>query len=324
MNILSRIIATGVLVCLSLPASACDICGCSGGGNSLGLLPLMPRHFAGFRWQTQAFNSDAHGNEPNSVERFSSLELWGRWNPHRRIQIIGTLPFQFNQRRFDTGKELNLNGFGDATLLAQFSLLDPARQANHKWQQTMLLGGGVKLPTGKTGFRDPDTETGTLPPALQPGSGSLDVLVSGMYALRHNNWGVSLDGAYHFMGSASEGYRFGNRLNSSFRVFVSKKVSKTSFLPYAGASFDHRNTDTENGARVDDTGGWATFGMLGTEVFSGNFAFSLGWQIPLTSDFANGHVKPQSRLSASAVFLFGGGKTNATITPPIIFPNIKN
>lgn len=324
MNILSRFIATGVVLCLALPATACDICGCAGGGNSLGLLPLMPRHFVGLRWQTQAFDTDAHGSEPNSEERFSSLELWGRWNPHRRVQVVATLPFQFNQRRFDTGKALNLHGVGDATLSAQFALLDPTRQSARNWQQTVLLGGGVKLPTGKTDFHDPQTETGELPPALQPGSGSLDVLISGVYALRHNNWGVSFDGAYHLMGSADAGYRFGNRLNSSFRAFVGKKVGKTTFLPYAGASFDYRNQDTEDGVQVDDTGGWATFGMIGTEIFSGNLAFSLGWQLPVSSDFSNGHVKPQSRLNASAVFLFGGGKATANPTPPMMFPNVTN
>lgn len=310
------------IVCVPALTLACDVCGCAGGGNSFGLLPLVPRHFAGFRWQAQSFSTDAHDSEPNSIEHFRTLDFWGRWQPHRRLQVIGSVPFQFNSRQYDGGNNVRINRLGDVTLQAQFALLDPQRQSVRRWQHALQVGGGVKLPTGQTGLRDPGAESGLLPPALQPGTGSTDFLASGFYALRRGRWGASLDGTLRIAGENRDGYRFGNRINGSCRAFYRIPAAGFTLLPYAGASIDRRRKDRDQGSKVSDTGGWAAFGTFGMEVFRERFALAVGYQVPVSSAMARGRVTPNPRLNASAVLFFGGKKPLALQGTPDVFPPV--
>ncbi|MFN0035237.1 MAG: hypothetical protein ACKVUS_09225 [Saprospiraceae bacterium] len=304
MNLLFRFLVAAAIVFVPVFVSACDICGCAGGGNSLGLLPLVQRHFVGFRWQSQVFRTIAHGSEPNSSETFRTLDFWGRWHPNRRVQLIANLPYQYTERHFDDGTSLHANGMGDAALLIQIALLDPKKQSFRDWGHTLQIGGGIKFPTGKNKLTD--TESNVLTPALQPGTGSTDYLISGLYALRRGDWGASLDATARLMGKSNLGNQAGNRANIGMRGFWTKNVGKTAFLPFAGILLDARDADRENGKWQSDTGGWAAFGMVGAEVFRGDLSFGLGWQIPIASNFSNGKVSPKTRFNASVALLFGG------------------
>jgi hypothetical protein len=316
-----RFLAIFAAVCVPLFASACDICGCAGGSNSMGLLPLMQRHFVGFRWQAQGFKTDAHGSESNSTESFRTIDIWGRWHPHRRVQVIASLPFQFSERHFDDGTKIYASGLGDAAVLVQFALLDPRKQSVRDWQHAFQIGGGVKLPSGKTDLAD--TEQNKLLPALQPGTGSTDFLVSSFYALRHGKWGASLDATARLMTQNKDAFQAGHRVNSNLRVFWTKKSGKTTFLPFGGLLLDARSADRDNGTEQNETGGWGAFGTAGVDILRKNLSFSLGWQIPLESDFSNGRVVPQNRFNAAVALLFGGKSKMEKIVTPMVFPNVE-
>ena len=265
MNPLYRFLAAVGIVCMPVLAIACDICGCASGSNSLGLLPLVQRHFVGFRFQSQYFHTDAHGSEPDAMEYFRTVDLWGRWQPHRRLQLIAAMPYQFTLRRFDNGNHLHVNGLGDFSLLTQWAVIDPSRQHFRLWRHTLQIGTGIKLPTGSTHVTADENDL--VLPALQPGTGSRDGLFSALYALRRGAWGASMDATIRLMGKNADTYQFGHRLNGSLRLFGTKNLGKTTFLPFIGATLDARREDREQGKHVDDTGGWAVLGMLGTEVF---------------------------------------------------------
>lgn len=303
MNLLSRFVAAVGIMGMPIVATACDICGCASGSASFGLLPLTQRHFVGFRWQLQGFNTRSHGSAPNSMERFNTLDLWGRWQPHRRVQIIGTVPFQSNSRHFDDGTSHNLQGMGDASVLVQAALLDPNKQRYKKWQHTAQFGMGIKLPTGKT-LNAPGLEE-FLAQALQPSTGSTDFLFSALYALRRGSWGVSADALAQWMGPNKDDYQFGHRLNVGARVFWARKRGKITLLPYLGASLDARNRDSDQGSSIAESGGRAFFGNTGFEFFHRNIAFGMGYQLPLFSNLAQGHVTPLPRFSATCTYLFG-------------------
>ncbi len=305
MNPLYRFLAAVGVLCMPTLAFSCDICGCSGGANSLGLLPLVQRHFVGFRFQSQHFHTDAHGSEPDAMEYFRTADLWGRWQPHRRLQLITAMPYQFTTRRFDDGKQLAINGLGDLSLTAQWAVIDPAKQYFRRWRHSLQIGAGLKLPTGLTNITASENEP--ILPALQPGTGGTDGLISGFYAIRQGVWGASTDATVRLMGkNANNSYHFGHRLNGSLRFFSTQTIGKTTFLPFAGASYDARLEDRELGKSVDDTGGWAAFGMVGADILLGDLAISLGWQAPMNSNMSNGHVSPKPRFNASVVWLFGG------------------
>ncbi|MCC7246554.1 MAG: hypothetical protein IT269_12805, partial [Saprospiraceae bacterium] len=231
--------------------------------------------------------------------------------------------YQFNNRQYEDGRILNIQDLGDFSTQAFFSVLDPRKQSMRRWQHTLQVGAGLKLPTGKTNYTDPASESGELAPAMQPGTGSTDYLISGLYALRLGQWGISMDGSMKFMGKSKTDYQFGNRLNGGFRAFASKTFGQTTCMPYAGALMDHRNEDYQNDERQSETGGWASFGVVGMEVFHNNIALSAGWQIPVDHYLSRGRVTPKTRFNASAVWLFGGKKRVMPMAVPMAFPDVK-
>lgn len=301
-------------------ASACDMCGCAGGGGTLGLLQLMPRHFAGFRWQTQGYSTDAHGAEVDSKETFHTVDLWGQWRPHRRLRLIADIPFIVNQRRFADGVRQQVEGIGDVYMLSQFSLLDPDRQSMRAWSHTLQAGGGVKLPTGA--FRHTDAEGELLTPAMQAGSGSTDWMLSAFYALRKGAWGASADVLARFNTANPEGFDAGDKLNASVRAFWSKKTGKNMFLPWIGLTYDHRRSDFERGEKVLDTGGWAILSAVGVEWIAGNWMVGANLQIPTAYHFSGGRISPETRAQVALTRFFGGGAKTKLATPKP-FENVR-
>ncbi len=124
---------------------ACDICGCSSNAQALGLLPLVQRHFIGARWQGQGYRTTAHGSESDSWEYFHSLDIWGRWMPHPRWQVMAFVPYRYNLRQFDSGTQQYVEGLGDVSLLAHFSILDPHQQISRRWKHALQIGDGYRF-----------------------------------------------------------------------------------------------------------------------------------------------------------------------------------
>jgi hypothetical protein len=120
-----------------------------------------------------------------------------------------------------------------------------------------------------------------------------------------------------------DAFQAGHRVNSNLRVFWTKKSGKTTFLPFGGLLLDARSADRDNGTEQNETGGWGAFGTAGVDILRKNLSFSLGWQIPLESDFSNGRVVPQNRFNAAVALLFGGKSKMEKIVTPMVFPNVE-
>ena len=306
MQQLFRLLAAVVVLSFSTRAQACDICGCSGGNSSLGLLPLVQRHFIGMRWQKQGFESTPHGSGQRSTETFSTFDLWGRWQPHRRVQLIAAAPFTFNNRQYEDGSTLHSQGLGDVTLLAQFALLDPKKQLVRRWSHTFQVGGGTQLPTGNTNNTDAEGEL--LHSNIQPGAGVVAPLFSALYALRYRTWGVSADATARIGIENEAGYEFGNRMSTNLRFFKTITAGKFTLLPHVGALADLRKKDRDQGSLLAESGGYSVFGTAGMDVFRGNFILGLNWQQPVVHDVAKGYITPQARINATATLLIGKQK----------------
>lgn len=91
---------------------------------------------------------------------------------NERWAIATVLPFVRQERiikGFEGQEEFTFTqGLGDVMLLLKYRILNPETTPFMEW----VVGGGPKLPTGKTDFLN---NSGlTLPADMQPGSGSLD------------------------------------------------------------------------------------------------------------------------------------------------------
>src|SRR6187402_3379639 len=87
---------------------ACDICGCAAGSNSLGILPGFKKHFVALRWNERSFTSSHTpslsedgsytATETSSKEYFNTLDVWGRFNVHKRLQLYAFVPFSVHAK----------------------------------------------------------------------------------------------------------------------------------------------------------------------------------------------------------------------------------
>lgn len=321
MQLRSLLLMVAAVVTGVVQLCACDVCGCGSGSGSLGLLPMVPRHFIGFRGQYQAFATIPHGSGSPSTEAFHTLDLWVRWQAHPRIQVLAIAPFVYNNRNYQDGIQQQTQGFGDATLLAQWSVLNPRTQATRRRRHAFQLGGGIKLPTGAYQQTSPEGEKYVI--HQQPGTGSTDFILTGFYALQQRRWGFSLDATYKLCGLNKAGYQLGNRLGNNLRVFAVLKKKRLVFLPHTGFSSEMSDTDRLQGKTQGESGGKALFASLGGDLFFKQALLGFNAQLPVVHALARGYVTPRLRFNATATWLFGKKTKAVKMVVPQVFPDVR-
>ncbi|HOY05817.1 MAG TPA: hypothetical protein PLO67_10475 [Saprospiraceae bacterium] len=322
-HLLFLLLAGAVLV-TPRTARACDVCGCSGGGGYFGILPQFQRHFFGMRWQERVLDSysPASSLDPasNAHSIFRTLDLWGRWYPLRRVQVLAFVPVHFFQQ---TENEVltSTRGLGDATLLANYSVFNTGDSVSRTWKHSLQIGCGIQLPTGK--FRLTDSDGVRYHANLQPGTGSTDALINIVYTLRRGSVGMQFDAQTRVNTENPDRYRFGHRQNAAVRLFWWKNLGRrVSILPRAGVTLDAAQRDVWYGSEQKETGGYAAFADLGMDVYLGNLAIGAGYQTPLQYHLGNGNVTPKGNLAVSATWAFGRKK--AMMMPAVpVFRNVQ-
>lgn len=273
-------------------AAACDVCGCSIGGNYFGILPQFHRHFIGLRWSTESSYTGLSGallqaGKYHSTEQFSSLDLVARFYPARRWQVLMLAPYHWYHQTED-GKQTSVQAPGDVSVLANYVLLDTGDSTRYRWRHTLSLGGGLKLPTGRHDFDASDG--GTLNPNLQPGTGSTDFLLSAAYTLRRGAWGLSADLLARLNTANDRSYHFGNRLSSTAKLFYWTNWHGLTLLPNAGIFGDAAQNNRDGDTVLKGSKGFTAFATLGCDAYFGHFSAGFSVQPPVW----------QSRLTVQA------------------------
>lgn len=303
---MKRVFIAAVLILLTYaPMRACDICGCAVGGNYMGILPQFYNNFVGLRYQYRSFRSEHPPlfGEPNGLsanEYFQTTELWGRWNPTRRVQVFAFVPYQ-HFIRHETNANANINNLGDVSLIANWVIWNTGDSIRNDWKHALQFGGGIKLPTGRYNL----TQQGApLHRNMQPGTGSLDVPLNAIYTVRYKRLGINTEANIHLNTTAPDGHRFGNRLGASLRGFYWQQVRRTTYLPSAGIVWERAAADQLSGLPIEFTGGQSTWLSAGFDVFISRIALGVLYQQPLYNNIGEGYVQPRPRVSAQVAFLF--------------------
>ncbi len=299
-------IAVAMLALVSA-APACDVCGCSIGGNYFGILPQFHRHFVGLRWSEQSYQS-AHSlsaaldGRYDSEEFVRSIDVLGRFYVLPRLQLLVLAPYR-TFRRIEGDLETRTAGPGDVSVMANYVLLDTGDSLRRKWQHTLTFGGGIKLPAGRSDLKD--TEGKLLHPNLQPGSGTTDFMLSATYTLRRGAWGFTGD----VLGRLNtenhrQAYRFGNRVSGSAKFFYWKNIGKIALLPNAGVFGDAARANRGDTDLTQGTGGSAVFATLGMDVYTGRFSAGFTFQQPAGQNLGAGKVHTHARWMATLNYIF--------------------
>lgn len=270
----------------------------------MGILPQFNSHIVGLRYQYRSFVTnhpasllENHGPE-RSEEYFHTTELWGRAQLSKRWQVFFFAPYHvFRQSGFET----NVSGVGDLQLMANYVLLNTADSV-HVLKQTLLLGGGIKAPTGQY----QQNQSGELlNPNLQPGTGSWDFQLNASYTLRYGKVGLNSEATVRFNTANANEYRFGNRINAAAKVFYWQQGRRLGWLPYAGLAAELAEVDMDNtGERLSLTGGQLWLGEAGVDLYYQRFSIGAAMHIPVFQDLAGGLVDSGNRFSARLSVFF--------------------
>ncbi|SDG90671.1 hypothetical protein SAMN04487996_12535 [Dyadobacter soli] len=285
-------------------AVACDICGCANSGAYFGLQPQSHKSLVGVRYQRM--RSVTHGESPvlRTEEHFNIGELYTRFFPVKRVQVMAFVPFRAD-KQITSADVKKQSGLGDITVLANYNLFNTfmdsenARTFNH----TLLIGGGVKLPTGKFRF-DENNALQVANANFQLGTGSTDWILNAFYTISKDKWGLAANLSRKFNTTNSEDYRFGNQFYGTLDLYRSIELGKLTLTPVVGIYGEHASHGVQKGEILDITGGRLLNATAGLTLFADKWTVGITGQKPVTQKSASGHVQAKERLLVQFAVLF--------------------
>jgi hypothetical protein len=296
-----------VLSLLTIDTKACSICGCASGANYNGILPQYRKNIIAFRHRHRGFDQSARqtdGSYLNSSYTYSSYELWGRIYLKDRLQFFFTLPYTVNTLNNDTEGKSVINGINDISFQLNYNIINTTFDTSriHIVQHNLLIGGGVKLPTGK--YQQRNKKDLMYAPNFQTGSGAYSYLASIIYNLRYRKVGLNADVNYIYNTENELKYAFGNQLTASLGVFAWLKKGEFSFLPNTGVFYEKLERDIDNGYYNPLSGGYALNYNLGTDVYYKSMFVGATFQTPLVQEIGSDQIKYKAKYMLNVGFLF--------------------
>lgn len=297
---MKNIVTLLFIVCL-FNVFACEVCGCSATGNAIGAIGSSKNHMVGLTFQGRYFNS-AHpalfSNElERSSEQFLSANAVAKFQVHKRVQVIGVIPFHFN-RQTKEGETTTINGLGDVSIHSRFAVIYKTDSINAK-AFIVQLGTGIKMPTGDYS-KDAHETSNTF-----PGSGSWDIPFDANLYLIRSKWMLQFENAFILKTKNSSGYHFGNTFQST--VFSNKTIGQQSFKfsPGLGIQAEYLFEDRINGSSTNTfNSGYLLSGVIGANLQWKQF-FLLGrYSLPIIQELSKGYTTINGQFTASLFYTF--------------------
>jgi len=293
-----------LLIIKSFSSQACDVCGCANGASFFGILPQSHFRFGGLRYQNKTFVSHVKSNLLRSEENFQAIEPWIRLYPIKKTQLIFIGSYQSNlQTLLSSGEKKQLQGFGDITAIAHFNVLNTFMDSSmHKSDYIWLLGGGIKLPTGKYEYGINSDEVAN--PNFQLGTGSFDYIINSIYTLRKSSIGLNLDLSYKINGTNSNAYKFANKARAGINVFSQNVYKNLTLMPNLGILAEHSGFDLNNKVKNRFSGGYLVNGTFGFELYYKKITTGFLFQKPILQNLSGGELKLKNSFTSHLTLLF--------------------
>ena len=288
-------------------AMACEICGCSINGYHFGILPQWKKNLIGMRYSYKGFHSQHLISEQlgilgsTSTEYYNSVELWGRFYLGKKLQVFAFVPYNYYNQN-EPAVKTTASGIGDITIAANYTLYNDASNKDKIFKQTLLAGGGIKLPAGK--FKSSKAGE-VLNPSMNSGSGSVDYLTNMIYTCRLKRIGLNLDASYRINSQNKEEFKYGNRFTTAAKFFYWKDIGKKlSLLPNAGLLYEHAAQDQHHTEIQNYSGGEITWFTAGVEGYAGKINIGFTYNHPVAQNMSKGLVNSNDTFSANITFMF--------------------
>lgn len=283
---------------------ACDVCGCANSGSYFGLMPQSHKSIVGVRYNHMYFETHPDSKILRTAETFNIAELYARFFPIKRVQVMAFVPYRFDRQSTSAITKTN-SGLGDISVLANYNLFNTFMDGSgsSKVTHTLLVGGGIKLPTGKFRF-DSNDYLQVANASFQPGTGSVDFVVNAFYTLKYGDWGLSSNVSGKINTTNPEEYRFGNQLYGTVDVFRTLPVGKYSLTPSVGVYGEKAGHGTDRGKELEITGGTILNGSVSLNFFAEKWMLGVTMQKPVYQRSNSGDVFARDRFQVQLGWLF--------------------
>jgi hypothetical protein len=298
-----------VVLAMAFPmfTTACDICGCGVGNSYIGILPDFYKHIFGLRYRYNSMwthvGVDGDVTYLTTRETYNTYEAWGGWNIGKKFRLMASVPYSFIERR-NHGFTNSKNGLGDISLTGFYELVNNRRMvfSNKLLVQSLWIGGGIKLATGKYNPSD-KTSINDNANLFQLGTGSVDYSIGAMYDIRLQDVGINLSTNYKITTANNYDYKYGNKFVTNAQAYYKFRIkNKLMIAPNAGVQYESAQNDLDNGFKVTVSGGNLLLGTAGIELAFGKLAIGGNIQTPIYQNLANGIVKANNRMMLHVAF----------------------
>lgn len=291
-------------------ARACDICGCGVGSYYIGILPDFKKRFIGLRYQYKTLRSHLGPGGTTSYlttdETYQTAELWGGWNIGKRFRVLGFVPVNFNSRE-NQGIITNKSGIGDVAVVGYYQLLDQQHTTgnNQLLVQSLWIGGGIKLPTGKY-MPAEHKENEDTPNNFQLGTASTDFTLNAMYDVRLMDLGLNANVSYKINTNNRYDYQYGNKFTANVLAYYKIRVAQQiTIAPNAGVLYETAAKDQEaHKYAVDISGGHSLLATMGVEATLGTISVGGNFQPVISQQLADQRIKAGNRAMVHVTYLF--------------------
>jgi len=292
------LITLTVLGC-SVKAIACDACGCSGNLGNMGLGIQSHGNRTSFSFvnsykiYTTAIDGLYGHPDSQSHEYYYKSDITATIRLSKRFQARAILPFVYNSRIHDTGERTSLNGPGDAQATLNVFLIDSAYATNKTLRWSMGLG--AKLPTGK--FTEPESETFML----NPGTGTVDYLLTSSFAFRTGKFALSNESSFSLRTANKYDYHPGNTwYNQAIGLLLFNRISVGTGFSVTG------NAQAKlNGELYEHTNSQALLVQSASVLAfsSKSWSFQLGFNLPVYQQLGEGNSQQKSAVSLGLYYV---------------------
>lgn len=266
---------------------------CTGGVPYLGALklPIVQKHEFGvnlsynFNQNNLLVLDNEVINNSQNYRQIQTAILQTDFGISDHVSISLILPFLFQVEQIETenyNRSIQNNGFGDISIGSNYK----GKFGRHN----LNLGLGLKIPTGKTDSRDPETDV-IFPVSFQNGTGSWDILfnVYDDFSLSNRNiffWVNQLSGKINSKGeqfSAHPGYKFGHTFQYLTALSVRWVMGYSLADSFIGFSYQYISQDQfEGGFTNNNTGGnWIYTNIGYNHQLNPKLNFGLSGSVPI-------------------------------------------
>ncbi len=212
--------------------------------------------------------------QPGDFESFKTIEVRGKWFIHNRVEINTQLPFVFNRMRSNTHLE-RISGVGDVSCWIGVHVV---RKLETDLKQRLVIGLGVKIPTGRCDVRDESGVRFHL--YMQPGSGTFQESAYIQYSLSRKKIGLFWNGTVKRNGINSFDEQVKASFTSGVNLFYMIKKGNAVVLPQIQIYAEYCSGYTVNQLPAANSEIGMVMSGIGCDAYFGRLGTHLTVQIP--------------------------------------------